>query len=259
MLIYTRKKPRLLRHFRKDPVLFAYHIGDLDEFFFEQSQFAGAYDGSHVLKDVALVYTGLDTATVIAFGLTDAMDGLLDDLMPLLPDRFYCHFQSDYRDKLREQYNEQPMGTHIKMKLDELKPDAGNDATIVRLRESDESELRELYDAAYPGCYFTSRILQTGKYFGCRVENKLVSVAGVHVYSPEFKVAVLGSIATHPDHRGKGIAAQATSRLVAELRSEVELICLNVKADNAAAIRCYESLGFIKTHEYEESLFSLRT
>jgi ribosomal protein S18 acetylase RimI-like enzyme len=204
------------------------------------------------------VYTGLDTATVIAFGLTDAISGLFDELMPLLPDRFYCHFFDTYRETLREQYSEEAMGTHIKMNLIDFKPDERRDASIVPLTESDEAELRNLYTAAYPGCYFTSRILQTGKYFGCRVDDLLVAVAGVHVYSPEYKTAALGSIATHPDHRGKGLASQVTSQLVNELKREVDLICLNVKADNAPAIHCYEKLGFVKTHEYEESLFELK-
>jgi ribosomal protein S18 acetylase RimI-like enzyme len=255
MLIYTRKKTRLLRHFRKDPVLFAYHIGDLDDFFFEHSQFAGAYEGSHVLKDVILVYTGLETANVITFGLTDAIYELLDDLIPLLPDRFYSQFFSEYRGRLRETYGERPLGTHFKMKLVDYRPVVDSSADITRLNRSNVQELREFYSAAYPGSYFGEMILDTEKFFGCKEQGKLVAVAGVHVYSREYKIGVLGSIATHPDFRGRRLASQVTCRLIDDLKNDVDLICLNVKADNAPAVRCYEKLGFVKTHEFEEALF----
>ncbi|MCP4686026.1 MAG: GNAT family N-acetyltransferase, partial [bacterium] len=45
------------------------------------------------------------------------------------------------------------------------------------------------------------------------------------------------------------------SRLLEELTSEGKMVCLNVQQDNAAAIRCYEKLGFVKVHEYEEALY----
>ncbi len=255
MLIYTRKKTRLLRHFRKDPVLFAYHIGDLDDFFFEHAQFAGAYDGSHVLQDVILVYTGLETANVIVYGLTDTMWELLDELIPLLPDRFYSQLFAEYRERLCEVYGERPLGTHFKMKLADYKPAIDSGADIARLDPSNENELQEFYSIAYPGSYFGKMILDTGKFFGCREDGKLVAVAGVHVFSKEYRIGVLGSIATLPVYRGKGLASQVTSKLIEDLKSDVDLICLNVKADNVAAIKCYEKLGFVKTHEFEEALF----
>ena len=107
-------------------------------------------------------------------------------------------------------------------------------------------------------------MLATGKYFGCLVDDRvhaddrLLAVAGVHVCSDEYKVAVLGSIATHPEHRGRGLATTLTSHLTAELVNEGKLVCLNVKADNLPAIRCYKKLGFETIHEYEEALFELK-
>jgi len=80
----------------------------------------------------------------------------------------------------------------------------------------------------------------------------------VHVYSKEYRTGVLGSIATHPDYRGRGLAAQVTSRLIDDLKDEVDLICLNVQGENTPAIHCYEKLGFVKTHEFEESVFEKR-
>ena len=75
----------------------------------------------------------------------------------------------------------------------------------------------------------------------------LVSVAGVHVYSPQYKVAALGNITTRPDARGQGLGTAVTARLCQELlRAGMECVGLNVKADNQGAVACYEKIGFAR-------------
>jgi predicted GNAT family acetyltransferase len=83
-------------------------------------------------------------------------------------------------------------------------------------------------------------------------------VAGVHVYSKEFKVAALGNITTHKDHRGKGLASAVTGTLCRKLVDEGLSVCLSVKAENASAIACYQKLGFTTACEFEEGLFRLK-
>lgn len=259
MLIFTADKKKLQRHFEKDRVLFAYHSGDLDEFHFEHCQWAAAYGRSPRIDDVILIYTGLKIPTVLAFGLSERFGSLLENLLDLLPERFHGHFQETSRDVFRSRYREKQLGTFLKMKLCTFTPASKVDSVnIVRLNNSHEARLHELYDVAYPDGYFNSRMLATGKYFGSLVDDRVLAVAGVHVYSDEYNVAVLGSIATHPDHRGRGLATALTSHLTAELVNEGKLICLNVKADNLPAIHCYEKLGFETIHKYEESLFELK-
>jgi predicted GNAT family acetyltransferase len=102
-------------------------------------------------------------------------------------------------------------------------------------------------------------MLQTGFYFGVRRGADLVSVAGVHVYSPQYRVAALGNITTRPDVRGRGLAAVATARLCRELlRSGIEHVGLNVKADNEGAVHCYEKLGFEAVAGYGEYTLEVR-
>ena len=43
MLVFTTNKERLSEHFQKDPVLFAYHLGDLDDFYFKDCQWGATY------------------------------------------------------------------------------------------------------------------------------------------------------------------------------------------------------------------------
>ncbi len=260
MLIFTRDKKRLLEHFRKDPVLFAYHMGDLDDFHFEHCQWGATYGQSPRIDDVTLLYTGLTTPTLLAFGLTDKFESLLRELIPLLPPRFHCHFQEKDRAVLTEHFAWTDLGSHQKMKLGDFRPSEKeiSPEEIVRLEMEHEPALKALFAEAYPSNYFVPRMLESGKYLGYRIDDRIVAVTGIHTSSDEYKVAVLGNITTHPDFRGQGLAGALTSRLLEELTAEDKLVCLNVQQDNAAAIRCYEKLGFVKVHEYAEALYELR-
>jgi predicted GNAT family acetyltransferase len=95
-------------------------------------------------------------------------------------------------------------------------------------------------------------MVETGKYFGYFMGKNLTGVSGVHVYSSEYRIAALGNIATHPDFRGRKIAYKLTSVLCNDLLKNVELIGLNVKSDNPAAIRCYENIGFRIRSSFDE-------
>jgi predicted GNAT family acetyltransferase len=88
---------------------------------------------------------------------------------------------------------------------------------------------------------------------GARRGDALVSVAGVHVYSREYRVAALGNITTRPDSRGQGLATIVTARLCQELLSAgIEHVGLNVRADNRSAVACYERIGFQRVADYGE-------
>lgn len=261
MFVFANDKERLWKHFQKDPVLFAYHIGDLDDFFFSQCQWAASYTTRRhpIVRDVVLIYHGGSTPTVLAFGTEPDYPQLLGEALDILPTRFYCHFQADCRATLESQHRLQPFGTHLKMKLSELKVSKHSaEGDVVILSPKDLSAVEAFYERAYPGSYFAPRMLETGWYRGISINGQIIAVAGVHVVSDTYKIAVLGNIATHPDFRGRGLAQQVTGQLVTELAAGGRVICLNVKADNAAAIRCYEALGFVKVHEYEEALCQRR-
>ena len=53
------------------------------------------------------------------------------------------------------------------------------------------------------------------------------------------------NIATHPEHRGKGLGRAVTCRLIDEARSRgISFITLEVRRSNVVARRLYGSLGF---------------
>ena len=263
MLIFTTDKKRLRAHFAKDPALFAFHIGDLDDFFFPDCVWPAVFGAKSGIDDVLLTYMGGDTPTLQAFGLSERFPDLLRAYLPIAPKRFFCHYQKQYRAIFREYAGEKSLGSHLKMKLDETEfgrcqKHTADDSRLLRLDSSHERPLRELYAAAYPDGYFTPRMLQTGRFFGYLDKGAIVAVAGVHVVSDTERIAALGNIATRPDYRGQGLATLVTRRLAAELVAESKLVCLNVKADNAPALACYRKLGFVAVHEYEEAVFELK-
>jgi ribosomal protein S18 acetylase RimI-like enzyme len=208
---------------------------------------------------VILLYTGLTTPTILAFGLDDCFAGFLAEVLQITPREFHAHFHTKYRPVFLEAgYRETPYGTAWKMHLRD-KPDGplGSDDHIVRLDTSHEGQLLTLYRKGYPDNYFDRRMLQSGKYLGYIDSGRIVAVTGVHVDSDKYRIACLGNIVTDPEYRGRGLAAILTARLVRELLGEGKTVCLNVMADNLPAIRCYEKLGFVKVHEYQEALFHM--
>jgi len=259
MLLYSTDRPRLERHFRKDPALFGYHLGDLDDFHFANCQWMVDQQGREFIE-VVLVYYGLDVPTVLAFGLTDRFPEFVREIAPLLPRRFHCHHRAEIVPFLAPLYSRRPLGRSLRMALAAgSQPPSGSDEyTIIRLDQSHVERLTALYRSSFPSSYFSPAMLATGKYLGIEEEGAIVAVAGVHCYSPKYRVAALGNVVTHKDHRGRGLATAVCGALSAELLGEGLDLCLNVDADNAAAIHCYEKLGFFVKHEFEESLFGAK-
>jgi ribosomal protein S18 acetylase RimI-like enzyme len=160
---------------------------------------------------------------------------------------------------LGKAYHLENHGEHLKMALvHRLAVDSCDCPDTCTLGCDDVNEIVEFYPRCYPGNWFDPRMLETGQYFGVRKEGCLISVAGIHVYSPEYKVAALGNIATTPSHRNKGYARQATAKTCQSLLNNVDHIGLNVKADNNTAISCYKKLGFDVVASYTEYMVQRR-
>src|SRR5262249_3711283 len=123
---------------------------------------------------------------------------------------------------------------------------------IVRLGPADAGEAMAFYAASYPTGYFEPVNLERGPYVAIRDDRGIAPVAGVHVSSPAKRVASLGNIATRPDARGRGLARRVTAALCRLLQDKIDVIGLNVRADNAAAITCYRGVGFEIRDAYSE-------
>ena len=242
-------RAELGRLLRCDPALHAYELGDLDDFFWPHTTWYRHGDA------VALVYHGAGLPILLALGRPDRADALaelVEGMVFLLPQRFHAHVTDGVEGVLGKHFRVEPGGWHHKMALTDPGRLAGfTDAGQV-LTEADISDLIQLYASAYQENVFDPRLIRTGQYIGLRRDGRLVAAAGVHIWSPAQRVATLGNVATHPDLRGQGLATAAVATVCRRLLPTVDVIALNVKADNASAIALYTRLGFSRVAGYHE-------
>jgi len=239
----------------RDPFLHIYSIGDLDEFFWPYTNWYGLKTNGS-LQAIALLYVGMEVPTLLV--LSDdpkAMTDLLIEIQHLLPARFYTHLSPGLESTFDASHNLIPYGKHYKMALvdREMTLNIKRD-DVSHLAVKDIEAIQTLYRESYPGNWFDPRMLETNQYFGIWDGDHLVSIAGIHVYSPRYKVSALGNITTHPSCRNKGYGQRVTARLCQSLIRKDINVGLNVKIDNNAAIKCYEVLGFRVVASFSEFL-----
>jgi len=139
---------------------------------------------------------------------------------------------------------------------DHAKP-AVLDPRAVRLAADDVTAIERLYaDGASvnesPDFFYASMVTD-GVFYGVFEGEDAVAVAGTHLVSRDEGAAAIGNVYVRRDRRGSGLSRIVTASVVNDLRG-IGTIGLNVRADNAAAIRVYESLGFVHHCDFREAL-----
>lgn len=244
---------KLAAYFRQDIPTHAYSLGDLDDFYWSKTTYYGEIQGENV-SHVTALYCGEGLPVLLALGPVGFFTGDYYRLIkPRLPNMFYAHLSPGLEGHFQQDYEIINHGLHFKMSLaDPASLGSACSDSCLRLDASHIPALQELYQLSYPDNSFDPNMVLTGKYFGSLSGERLVSVAGVHVYSRVYRVAALGNITTLPEHRNKGFGRLVTSCLCRDLVGEVDFIGLNVKGDNLAALQLYGSLGFKIKAKYGE-------
>ena len=121
-----------------------------------------------------------------------------------------------------------------------------HDPSAVRLTGTDVPEMLDLVSRAKPGP-FGKRTVELGNYLGIRHEGRLVAMAGERFRLPGW--TEVSAVCTDPEFRGQGFGARLTMAVAAGILEHGDLPFLHVAAENAAAIRLYERLGFQTGHE----------
>lgn len=262
-------KSALVRFFQRDPALYAYHLGDLDPFFIENTDWwtASVKNPDSESGDISaalLLYTAFDMPVILALADNQAQGALWHKLLNDLPTQAHVHYQARHENIIRRCFEHTRLGLHYKMsyhsdldqRLDRKGDSQVGSSAVKQLGSDDEKEISALLQAGNPGSYFDRRLLSTDKCLGIFEGSRLVSFGACHVYSPEYEVATLGAITTHPDWRGQGLATKITRALMQALLPTVENLCLNVHSENRTAIGIYQRLGFEVRHEYQEALIN---
>ncbi len=259
-VVELRDRDVLARFFRGRPAVHAYELGDLDDFFWPHTRWLGWMPNGRV-EQVALLYDEPDPPVLLALADEPAagMAALLRSLAGGLPDAVYAHLSPGLVDALApELVPTHDPARHLKLGLvDHGALTRYDTADCELLSSGDLEEVERFYAHAYPGTWFQPRMLETGRYVGIRRGDELACVAGVHVWSPDWRVACLGNVATAPAARGEGLATAACARLCRVLLGDgIDVISLNVRADNATAIQAYEKLGFAHAADYVEVMLA---
>ena len=112
---------------------------------------------------------------------------------------------------------------------------------IVQLSDANAPEMVALTDLAFPG-FFRSRTCEMGSYYGIRSNGELIAMGGERITLDGYPE--ISGICTHPDHRGKGHAANLIWHLARNHRHQGLVSWLHVSAENHHAIELYLRLGF---------------
>lgn len=113
--------------------------------------------------------------------------------------------------------------------------------TYETLTEADAPAMLALATLTKPGP-FRSSTRKLGPFIGVKRDGELIAMAGRRLRVDGF--TELSGICTHPDHRGKGLAAALSRAVVAEILATGETAFLHAFADHEATIAFYRSLGF---------------
>lgn len=240
----------ILRAFlEQDRLYAAYAICDLEEREFGRTRWGAAYDGEELVA-VGLEYSGPTPQPVFVMGRTDGISAVLRDV--IRPRAAYIAARTPMLPAIEAHYRVDPGPQMVRMWVDRarFRP---YPATVERLLPVEIGELNRLYQLGFAS-WLPSSAIADGVYYGMRVNGQLVAAAGTHVVSRTARLAVVGNVLTHVDHRGRGFATAVTGAVTAELLRTSDQVALNVRADNPPAINAYRRLGYAEHARFEERL-----
>lgn len=115
------------------------------------------------------------------------------------------------------------------------------DPRIEQLTRQDAAEMLALASLTKPGP-FTLEALSLGEFWGVKIDGRLAAMAGERMKQPGY--SELSGVCSHPDFRGGGFARLLSLFVANRIMARGEVPYLHAFANNAAAIKLYESIGF---------------
>lgn len=116
------------------------------------------------------------------------------------------------------------------------------------LSSADVVEMVALATLTEPGP-FRERTIELGAFFGIFEAGRLVAMAGERMRLPRY--VEVSAVCTHPDARGRGYARMLISTVMDDILERGKTPFLHSYADNHAAVRVYQSLGFRQRRTFE--------
>lgn len=102
---------------------------------------------------------------------------------------------------------------------------------------------------------FRRRTIELGAYLGIRREGRLVAMGGERMRPPGW--TEISAVCTDPAYRGQGLATRVVRAVAAGIKARGETPFMHAAADNTAALRLYESIGFSLRREVTVTVLGL--
>jgi ribosomal protein S18 acetylase RimI-like enzyme len=238
---------RAERVLERDRIWSAYALADLDP--------PHAAHAAWLASELAVVltYAGFQPPVLFAAGAPEEVRLLFEQvpaggyLFTLIPTH-----RALLEDRILESH--ETIMWRMGLRPDAFDPSLAQDAHPLTLEDLPEIEALFGKGSDRPDAFDPGQLADEA-FFGIRL-GQLVSAAGTHVVSAVRGVAAVGNVYTHPAHRGQGLATRTTAAVVQALlqRPGLRTIVLNVARENAAALRCYQRLGFWPFCGYHEGV-----
>ncbi|MGB3368474.1 MAG: GNAT family N-acetyltransferase [Acidaminobacteraceae bacterium] len=231
---------------------YMYQYNNLDRREWSNTICYGLYDKGE-LQQIAMLYIGYETPVLLAasFDKIKYNKELIKRIKNYLPSEFYTHMDKETLEYAFDKFEMEDLHEYINMGIDKSvdisRLDRNKTST---LNISYSEKINKLFNDNYPENYLDENLLELNDCYGILENNKLISFAGVHAYSLEYKIASVAHVTTDKKYRSKGYARDSIVALLKDLRSKVDYIGLNVMTSNTAAIKCYEHIGFKEYGKY---------
>jgi ribosomal protein S18 acetylase RimI-like enzyme len=245
----TTDRALLRSYLERDRLFAAYALCDLEDREFGRTRWGIASHGTEIVA-VAMEYGGLTPQPMFVMGDNDGIGAILREVVR--PRAAYVAAKPESLPAVAQHYRVDPGPPMIRMWVDRSRFQPAP-AQVERLLPVEVGELNRLYQLGF-AAWLPSTAIAEGVYFGIRVNGRLVAAAGTHVISRQARLAVVGNVLTHTDHRGRGYAKAVTSAVTAELLRYCDEVVLNVRSDNPPAIQAYTRLGYAEHTRFEERL-----
>ena len=125
---------------------------------------------------------------------------------------------------------------------DALANHVSNETQVLHMTQEDAPAMVALTDLAFPG-FFRPRTNEMGAYYGIRINDELIAMAGERLAMPGFRE--ISAVCTHPAHTGKGYARLLMHRLLLDHAAAGLKSFLHVSERNSRAISIYKKMGFV--------------
>ncbi|MCZ6899707.1 MAG: hypothetical protein O7F74_05685, partial [Bacteroidetes bacterium] len=160
-LLRLADRETILHHLIKEAYLQIYSIADLDDYYWEDSEFYSWMEQEE-LKLVVLLHYGFDIPVLSILTENNSFDlsRMFISLQEKIPQRVYASFSPGIKTIFNDQYDLESQGDYFKMGLvDPSKLDLINISEVVGLSGPDEPQIMKLYELSYPNNWFLPRML----------------------------------------------------------------------------------------------------